>query len=54
MSWVPLAGLVAVSLLFGMIGFYLTLIAKFYRQKFMKGPPHQWMQASLAGTRAAR
>ncbi len=48
MSWVPLAGLLAVSALFGMVGFYLTLIAKFYRQKFMKGPPHRWMQASLA------
>jgi hypothetical protein len=29
------------------MGFYLTLIAKFYRQKFMKGPPHQAMQGSL-------
>lgn len=43
-----MAGWIAISLLFGMMGFYLTLIAKFYRQKFMKGPPHQYMQASLA------
>lgn len=39
--------MIAVSLLFGVMGFYLTLIAKFYRQKFSKGPPHQYMQASL-------
>lgn len=43
-----MAGMVAVSVLFGVMGFYLTLIAKFYRQKFMKGPSHHWMQASLA------
>ena len=36
-----------VSLLFSVVGFYLTLIAKFYRQKFMKGPPHHYLQASL-------
>ncbi len=36
------------SLLFGVIGFYLTLIAKFYRQKFQKGPPYRYLQASLA------
>lgn len=45
-----MAGMLAVSVLFGVIGFYLTLIAKFYRQKFMKGPPWQLMQASLAVT----
>ena len=45
-----MAGMVAVSVLFAVVGFYLTLIAKFYRQKFMKGPPWQWMQASLAVT----
>lgn len=48
MSWLPAAGMMTVPLLFAVIGFYLTLIAKFYRQKFMKGPPHRWMQASLA------
>lgn len=40
----------AVSVLFAIVGFYLTLIAKFYRQKFMKGPPHRYLQASLAVT----
>ena len=39
--------MMAVSVLFGVMGFYLTLIAKFYRQKFSKGPPHQYMQVSL-------
>lgn len=39
--------MIAVSILFGVMGFYLTLIAKFYRQKFSKGPPHHYMQASL-------
>jgi hypothetical protein len=43
-----MAGTIAIALLFGAMGFYLTLIAKFYRQKFMKGPPHQYMQASLS------
>lgn len=47
MSWWTMAGMMAVSVLFGVVGFYLTLIAKFYRQKFMKGPPHQYLQASL-------
>lgn len=42
-----MAGMVAVSVLFGVVGFYLTLIAKFYRQKFMKGPPHRYLQLSL-------
>lgn len=50
MAWLPTAGLAAVSVLFAVVGFYLTLIAKFYRQKFMKGPPWRWMQASLAVT----
>ena len=36
------------SFLFGMVGWYLTLIAKFYRQKFSKGPPHQYLQIALA------
>jgi hypothetical protein len=36
------------SILFGVIGFYLTLIAKFYRQKFQKGPPYRYLQISLA------
>lgn len=36
------------SLLFTVVGFYLTLIAKFYRMKFRKGPPHRYLQAALA------
>lgn len=36
------------SFLFGMVGWYLTLIAKFYRQKFSKGPPHHYLQIALA------
>jgi len=35
------------SLLFGVVGWYLTLIAKFYRQKFSKGPPHRYLQITL-------
>jgi hypothetical protein len=42
--------MLVVSALFAVVGFYLTLIAKFYRQKFSKGPPHVWMQAALAAT----
>lgn len=42
------SGLVLTSLLFGTVGFYLTLIAKFYRQKFSKGPPHRYLQIALA------
>ena len=42
------AGLLLVSALFAVIGFYLTSIAKFYRQKFSKGPPHRFMQGTLA------
>ena len=41
-------GMLMTSLLFGVVGFYLTLIAKFYRQKFQKGPPYRYLQASLA------
>jgi hypothetical protein len=48
--WIQASGMIAVSLLFGVVGFYLTLIAKFYRQKFSKGPPHRWMQAALVVT----
>lgn len=33
--------------LFGASGFYLTLIARFYRQKFRKGPNPRSMQAGL-------
>jgi hypothetical protein len=36
-----------VSLLFSVVGFYLTLIAKFYRMKFSKGPPHRYLQMAL-------
>ena len=39
--------MVLTSILFGMVGWYLTLIAKFYRQKFSKGPPHRYLQIAL-------
>lgn len=39
--------MVLTSFLFGMVGWYLTLIAKFYRQKFSKGPPHRYLQIAL-------
>jgi hypothetical protein len=42
------AGMVLTSVLFGIVGWYLTLIAKFYRQKFSKGPPYRYLQAALA------
>jgi hypothetical protein len=42
------AGTVLISFLFGVVGWYLTLIAKFYRQKFSKGPPHHYLQIALA------
>lgn len=41
-------GMLGTAILFGMVGFYLTLIAKFYRQKFQKGPPYRYLQISLA------
>ena len=47
MSSLQAAAMLLISLLFGVVGFYLTLIAKFYRQKFRKGPSHRFMQASL-------
>jgi hypothetical protein len=47
-AWVHSIGMFLTTLLFGIIGFYLTLIAKFYRQKFQKGPPFQYLQVSLA------
>lgn len=37
-----------ISLLFSVVGFYLTLIAKFYRMKFSKGPSHRYLQMALA------
>jgi len=40
--------MVMTAILFGMVGFYLTLIAKFYRQKFSKGPPYRYLQIALA------
>jgi hypothetical protein len=43
-------GIVVVAVLFGMIGFYLSLIAKFYRLKFGRGPRAVWLQAALAAT----
>lgn len=39
--------MVLISFLFGVVGWYLTLIAKFYRQKFSKGPPHLYLQIAL-------
>ena len=39
--------MVVTSLLFGMVGWFLTLISKFYRQKFSKGPPHHFLQIAL-------
>ncbi len=39
---------VLIALLFGVIGFYLCLIAKFYRVKFGRGPHAGWMQSSLS------
>lgn len=42
------AGMVISSFLFGLVGWYLTLIAKFYRQKFSKGPPYRYLQIALA------
>lgn len=39
---------VLISILFGVIGFYLTLISKFYREKFQKGPPYRYLQISLS------
>ena len=41
-------GMLLASLLFSVVGWYLTLIAKFYRLKFSKGPPHVYLQAALA------
>lgn len=40
--------MVLTAILFGIVGFYLTLIAKFYRQKFFKGPPYRYLQLALA------
>ena len=37
-----------IAVLFGVIGLYLSLIAKFYRAKFGKGPRAAWLQVSLA------
>jgi hypothetical protein len=48
LATVQAAGILLTSILFGMIGYYLTLIAKFYRLKFSKGPPHRTMQVALA------
>ena len=41
-------GLFVISIPFGVVGFYLVLIAKFYRLKFRKGPSHLRMQTGLA------
>ncbi len=44
--WLNL-GVVLTAVFFGVIGFYLTLIAKFYRLKFQRGPSAGWMQTFL-------
>lgn len=44
-----LATATLLSLLFwGVAGYYLVLIARFYRIKFARGPRPIWMQAGLA------
>ena len=48
MATLNAVGMVLSSLLFAVVGFYLTLIAKFYRMKFSKGPPHRYLQIALA------
>ncbi len=40
--------MIALALLFAGVGRYLSLIAKFYRMKFKKGPDNRIMTASLA------
>ena len=47
MFYVHAIGMVSTAILFGVVGYYFTLIAKFYRQKFSKGPPYQYFQLSL-------
>ena len=47
MAILPAVGMVLTSVLFGIVGWYMTLIAKFYRQKFSKGPPYRYLQAAL-------
>ena len=47
MSLAHSIGMLLTAVLFGVMGFYLTLIAKFYRQKFQKGPPYRYLQVSL-------
>jgi hypothetical protein len=47
LSTLQAVGMLLTSLLFSVVGFYLTLIAKFYRQKFSKGPPHRFLQMAL-------
>jgi hypothetical protein len=44
--WVNL-GSFLVALLFGVVGYYLCLIAKFYRLKFKRGPEMGWMAGFL-------
>jgi hypothetical protein len=47
-TWAHSVGLVAAAALFAVVGWYLTLIAKFYRLKFKRGPHVGTMQVSLA------
>lgn len=44
--WANLGTLV-VALLFSVVGFFLCLIAKFYRLKFNRGPGGAWMGICL-------
>jgi|GEM_PF-1906464 len=37
-----------IALCMGVVGFYLILIAKFYRLKFSRGPRPLWLQIGLA------
>jgi len=47
MHSLPYIGLAIAMLLFAVVGYYLTLIAKFYRLKFSRGPRPRFMEISL-------
>ena len=49
--WIDL-GVALAALLFGGMGFYLSLIARFYRLKFGNGPSVMGMIAALLATMA--
>ncbi len=48
MAWFDSLGIIFSAALFGGVGRYLCLIAKFYRMKFKKGPDNRIMTAGLA------